>query len=146
MFSLLNQDDVPKCPLVNGFVRTSMMTVLRIFNRRSLFESWARRQLQTVPSCSIVLLQQIFFYAFIITNALCSLFEGRFLGNNQKHHTMSRFSLRRPVLPRLSVMARSWKIFHDHGFFDALLLLSWKTMDGPWQGMAPWIIIHDFDP
>ena len=43
-------------------------------------------------------------------------------------------------------MGRSWKIIHDHGFFDALLLLSWKIMDGPWQGMAPWIIIRDFDP
>ena len=48
--------------------------------------------------------------------------------------------------PRLSVMARSWKIIHDHGFFDTLLQLSWKIMDSPWQGMAPWIIIHDFDP
>ena len=27
-------------------------------------------------------------------------------------------------------MARSWKIIHDHGFFDALLLLSWKITDG----------------
>ena len=53
------------------------------------------------------------------------------------------------VHPRLSVMARSWKIIHDHGFygfFGILLRLSWKIMDGPWQGMAPWIIIHDFDP
>ena len=49
-------------------------------------------------------------------------------------------------LPRLSVTARSWKIIHVHGFFDTLLLLSWKIMDGLWQGMAPWIIIHDFDP
>ena len=48
--------------------------------------------------------------------------------------------------PRLPVMARSWKIIHDHGFFNALLLLSWKIMDGQWQGMAPWIIIHRFDP
>ena len=43
-------------------------------------------------------------------------------------------------------MARSWEIIHDHGFFDTLLLLPWKIMDDPWQGMAPWIIIHDFDP
>ena len=31
-------------------------------------------------------------------------------------------------------MARSWKIIHDHGLFDALLLLSWKITDGgPWR-------------
>ena len=34
-------------------------------------------------------------------------------------------------VPRLCVMARSWNIIHDHEFFDALLLLSWKIMDGP---------------
>ena len=28
--------------------------------------------------------------------------------------------------PRLSVTALSWKIIHDCGFFDALLLLSWN--------------------
>ena len=42
-------------------------------------------------------------------------------------------------------MARSCQIIHDHGFFDALPLFSRKVMDGPWQGMAPWIIIHDFE-
>ena len=62
------------------------------------------------------------------------------------HVYRGNFFMRDTSLPRLSVMARSWKIIHDHGFFDALFLLSWKIMDGPWQGMAPWIIIHDFDP
>ena len=75
------------------------------------------------------------------------LLQQLFLDRHLKNYPILQRFYKIREMPRLSVMTRSWKIIHDHGFFDTLLQFLWKIMDGPWQGMAhgpsSMILTHD---